>query len=164
MAKAARKRRQETGPGYDGAEHFTTRVKVSLTRSEPRLIRARPGTFEWRYNRDDSNLTPLYHAGVKFADLWERAGAASASSPDWRLSGGGDWKGLPDARLMAMDQIKAARLDIGKWGTARLVDYCVMGSTVAEMAEKYDTDERVMAHVLAMDLRACAVHFKMLRA
>ena len=163
MAKAAKKKRAiENEPGYDGAEHYTTHVKVSLTRSEPRLIRARPGSFEWRYNRDDDNLTPLYHAGVKFAALWERAGTASASSPDLRQSGGGDWKGVPDARLMAMDEIKAARSDIGKWGTARLVDYCVMGTTVSEMAAKYGVDERTIGHTVMMDLRACALHFRLL--
>lgn len=161
MAKA--KRRQPVRlPGYDGAEYFTTRVKVSLTRTEPRLIRARPGTFEWRYNRDDDNLTPLYHAGVKFSGLWEKAGIASDSSPDLNGSGGGQWKGLPDARVMAMDEINSARKEIGRAGTSRLVDYCVMGTTTTEMADKYGVDDRAMGHVLMMDLRACAMHFRYL--
>lgn len=162
MAKAARKQRHEPEPGFDGAEIFETGVKLTATRTERRMVRARPGSFEWRYNRDDSDLTPLYHAGVKFAALWERAGTASASSPDLRQSGGGDWKGLPDARLMAMDEIKAARSDIGKWGTARLVDYCVMGATISEMAAKYGVDERTIGHTVMMDLRACALHFRLL--
>lgn len=149
--------------GYDGAREFETAVKLSGTRSERRVVRARPGSFEWRYNRDDNYLKALYLAGVKFADLWEVAGTASASSPDWKGASGGGWKGLPDARLVAMDEIKNARMDIGRWGTARLVDYCVMGTTASDMALKYDTDERAMAHVLMMDLRACAIHFKMLR-
>lgn len=163
MAKAAKKKRAiENEPGYDGAEHYTTHVKVSLTRSEPRLIRARPGSFEWRYNRDDDNLTPLYHAGVKFAGLWEKAGITSDSSLDITSAGGGQWKGLPDARVMAMDEINAARKEIGKWGTSRLVDYCVLGSTAAEMASKYGAGERAMAFVLMEDLRACALHFRFL--
>lgn len=159
---AIRKQTQLSGPGYDGAEEFTSRVKVSLTRSEVRTIRARPGSFEWRYNRDDDNLTPLYHAGVKFAGLWEKAGIASDSSPDITSSGGGQWKGLPDARVVAMDEIRAARGDIGKWGTARLVDYCVMGTPSSEMASRHGVDERAMSHILMMDLRACALHFKFL--
>ena len=88
MAKAARKKRQEAGPGYDGAEIFETGVRLSPTRIEKRSVRARPGTFEWRYNRDDSALTPLYHAGVDFAVLMERAGAAVAATAA-RLAPGG---------------------------------------------------------------------------
>ncbi len=149
--------------GYDGAVIFETSVRLSGTRTEKRMVRARPGSFEWRYNRDDSNLTPLYHAGVKFATLWEKAGIASDSSPDLSMSGGGgQWKGMPDARVAAMSEINWARSEIGKWGTARLVDYCVMGTTVSEMADKYGFDERGMAHVLMMDLRSCALHFKLL--
>jgi hypothetical protein len=59
-----------------------------------------------------------------------------------------------------MSEINAARKDIGKWSTARLVDYCVMGSTASEMAQKYNTDDRGMGFVLNEDLRACAMHFR----
>lgn len=147
--------------GYkDGAVLSDTKVRLTATRHETRSIRCRPGTFEWRYGR--SGDSALYHAGIRFAELWEIAGAASASSPDMESAGGGQWKGLPNGRAMAMDKIRLLRADIGKWSTARLVDYCVMGSTASEMARKYETDERAMAHVLYMDLRACAEHCRFL--
>lgn len=149
--------------GYDGAVIFETSVRLSGTRTEKRMVRARPGSFEWRYNRDDSNLTPLYHAGVKFATLWEKAGIASDSSPDLSSSGGGSqWAGCPDVRVAAMSEINEARKEIGRLPTARLVDYCVMGTTAGEMAGKYGVEERSMSSVLMLDLRACAMHFKLL--
>lgn len=162
MGRPVKKKAIAQTEGFDGRETFETHVRLSGTRFEKRSIRARPGSFEWRYNRDDSDLTPLYHAGVKFATLWEKAGTASDSSPDLSSSGGGQWKGLPDGRIMAMDEINQARKEMGRWSTARLVDYCVMGSTSSDMASKYGVDEREMGHVLRMDLRACAFHFKLL--
>lgn len=158
--KLARKRKAEkmTEPGYDGAVLDVANVRITATRSEVRGFRCRPGTFEWRYGRKSVD-SALYHAGIKFADLWEKAGTASAGSPSMDFTGGGAWKGIPDGRVDAMSQIKAARSDIGKWSMARLVDYCVMGSSASEMAEKYGSDERGMAFVLYEDLRACANHF-----
>lgn len=149
-------------PGYDGAVEIETSVRITATRSESRSLRCRPGSFEWRYGRANADAA-LYHAGIKFADLWERAGTASASSPDFSSSSsGGQWKGIPDGRVLAMSEINDARKDMGRWSTARLVDYCVMGSTASEMAQKYNTDDRSMAIVLNEDLRACAMHFRQL--
>ena len=157
--KFVRKRKAEPmQPGYDGSVLGSANVRLTATRSEERGFRCRPGSFEWRYGRKSAD-SALYHAGIKFADLWERAGTASASSPDMDFSGGGQWKGIPDGRIYAMSLIQEARKDIGKWGTARLVDYCVMGSTVSEMSAKYESDERAMGFVLYEDLRACANHF-----
>lgn len=161
MARAKRRVKAMPEAGFDGAVLSVADVRLSLARTENRVIRCRPGSFEWRYGRKSVDAS-LYHAGVHFAALWERAGTASASSPDLGAAGGGDWKGMPDGRLVAMDLIRLARNDIGKWGTCRLVDYCVMGTTVAEMAVKYEADERAMAHTLMMDLRACATHFRFL--
>lgn len=146
-------------PGYDGSIEINTSVRITATRSEARSLRCRPGTFEWRYGRANADAA-LYHAGIRFAELWEFAGTASASSPDLAAIGGGMWRGIQTGRLEAMEKIKAARIDIGKWGSARLVDYCVMGSTASEMAKKYNTDDRSMAIVLNEDLRACALHFE----
>lgn len=149
-------------PGYDGAVEIMAEVKITATRFDTRPLRCRPGTFEWRYGRKTAD-SALYHAGIKFADLWERAGTASATAIDYdNAGGGGQWKGLPDGRLVAMDGIRAARMDIGKWGTARLVDYCVMGTAAADIATKYSRDERAMANVLHEDLRAAAFHFELL--
>lgn len=148
-------------PGYDGAIEIDTSVRITATRSEARSLRCRPGTFEWRYGRTNADAS-LYHAGIRFAELWEFAGTSAASSPDLGAIGGGMWRGIQTTRLDAMDKIDAARKDVGKWGTARLVDYCVMGSTASEMAQKYSTDDRSMAIVLNEDLRACAMHFRQL--
>jgi hypothetical protein len=136
-----------------------TSVRITAIRSEARSLRCRPGTFEWRYGRANADAA-LYHAGVRFAELWEFAGTASASSPDLGAVSGGMWRGIQTGRLEAMDKIKAARSDIGRWSMARLVDYCVMGSSASEMARKYNTDDRAMAIVLNEDLRACALHFE----
>jgi hypothetical protein len=155
------KRMQPMEVGYEGTVLIDASVRLTATRYEDRILRCQPGTFEWRYGRKGAN-TSLYHAGIKFADLWERAGTASASSPDLAFTGGGQWKGIPDSRVLAMSEIDAARKDIGKWGTARLVDYCVMGSTAARIALKYGMVERNMAPILDEDLRACALHFNYL--
>jgi hypothetical protein len=150
-----------TEQGYEGAVEIETSVRITATRSESRSLRCRPGTFSWRYARDNAP-TALYHAGCDFSFLWEKAGIASASSPDFAAVGGGMWRGIQVGRLEAMDKIDAARKSIGKLGTARLVDYCVMGSTASEMAQKYGIDERHMGIILNEDLRACAVHFEYL--
>lgn len=157
-ARALKKPKQTAHPGFDGAVLIDATVKMTAARNEVRIIRCRPGTFEWRYGRKTADAT-LYHAGVKFADLWERAGTASASSPDMGSASGGQWKGIPDSRVVAMSEIDAARKDIGKWGTARLVDYCVMGSPSSEIGAKYGMDERAIAFVLFEDLQAAARHF-----
>lgn len=157
MAKVARRIPME--PGYEGAVEIATHVRISATRSEARSLRCRPGTFEWRYGRANADAA-LYHAGIRFAELWEFAGTSSASSPDLGAIGGGMWRGIQTGRLEAMDKIDAARKDIGKWSTARLVDYCVMGTTASDMATKYRHDERHMAIILNEDLRACAMHFE----
>lgn len=159
MAKA--KKAAEMIPGYDGAVLINASVKITQTRWGDRPIRCRPGTFEWRYSRPNAN-SALYHAGIHFATLWEKAGTAAASSPDLGREGTGQWKGIPEGRLEAMQLIDAARKDIGKWGSARLVDYCVMGTPAPEIARKYKTDERAMAFILEADLKACAVHFRFL--
>ena len=161
MAKAARKKREQV-PGYDGAEYFTTRVKVSLTRDEPRIIRARPGTFEWRYNRNDDNLTPLYHAGVKYASLMEQAGAADARSPGMEMTGGSGWNGLPDGRVAALDELRLVMREVGSLATSRLMTYCVRGHSVSEIAASFGVPVRDMSAVLHMDLRALAMHMRYL--
>lgn len=162
-ANLARKKRSvEIKPGFDGAEIFETGVKLSATRVERRMVRARPGTFEWRYNRDDSNLTPLYHAGADFAVLMERAGAADARSPDLRMTGGAGWRGLPDGRVAALDRLKDIMREVGSLSSARLTGYCVRGQSVSEIAAAYRVPVRDMAAVLHQDLRALALHLNYL--
>ncbi len=146
-------------PGYDGAIEIDTETRISGERSKFNLLRCRPGSFEWRYGRKTADAA-LYHAGIKFAELWEFAGTASASSPDLGAIGGGMWRGIQNGRLEAMDKIDAARDSIGAVGTALLVDYLVMGSTASEMGPKYSIDGRSMAIILDHHLHSCANHFR----
>jgi hypothetical protein len=159
MAKQKRRKVEPMGPGYEGAVIIDASVRLSATRWESRALRCRPGTFEWRYGRKNAD-TALYHAGIKLADLWERAGTAAAASPDLRRSGSSQWKNLPDVRAEAMDEIDAAREHIGKAGMSLLVDYCVMGTPASDIAGKYDMGERAMSHVLEHHLACAAVHFR----
>ncbi len=152
-------------PGYDGHVVIDSSVRLSLHRVETRPLRCRPGTFEWRYGRDTLKGTDdgaLYHAGNHYADLWERAGAASASSPDLTQSGGGQWKGLPDGRAVALQDIQDAFRVIGALSSARLTAYCVAGHTASDIAKQYGIGERAIAPVLHEDLRAAAFHFRFL--
>ena len=162
MKRRIKQRPRATEPGYDGAETFETTVRISVRRSEKRSVRARPGTFEWRYNRDDSALTPLYLAGADFAVLMERAGAADAKSPDLRLTGGAGWRGLPDGRVAALDRLKAIMREVGLLASSRLTTYCVRGQSVSEIASAHGIPQRDMAAVLHMDLRALALHLNYL--
>ena len=155
----ARTRKKELEPGYEGAVLIETPVRVTATRFEHRSLRCRPGTFEWRYARPKAE-TALYHAGTHYALLWEKAGTASASSPDLEAAGGGAWKGLPNGRAVAMDDLKHAFRELGKAPTSRLTAYCVQGKTTSELASQYGIPDRDMAAVLEMDLRACASHFR----
>ncbi len=159
------KKRAANKPGFDGAKPFKIRTKISSVRSETRTMRAIPGSFEWKYGRASANLA-LYHAGSHYAVLWERAGTADAKSPNFESTGGGGgWKGMPDGRCAALDDISLAVRELGKLVTVRLTDYCVRGMTVAQIAKKHSMppkhviSEREMGHILGMDLRACALHF-----
>lgn len=134
-------------------------VRVTATRSEPRIVRSRPGDFHWRYNRAKADAS-LLHAGIDFATLWERAGIASAGSSNMEGSGASAWKGLPDGRVRALDELRGIFDAIGKIGSARLHRYCVLGQTAGEIAQQFGISDRDMATVLESDLRSCAVHFK----
>lgn len=160
-SKKQSKRKNAEQPGFEGARVFRSAVRISAARTETRSIRARPGTFEWRYGRKSADAA-LYHAGCHFAVLWERAGTADARSPNLMGASTTGWKGLPDARCDAMSEIGAAVGELGKLVSSRLTDYCVHGLTTAEIARKHDQKERDMAPVLHQDLRACALHFRFL--
>jgi len=157
--KLARQRKPVYTPGYDGTIESEADVRISPTRTDKRSMRCRTGSFEWRYARGkEKGLTALYHAGIEYASLWERAGAASASSPDLLAEGGGSWKGLPDGRVMALDKLKPLLIKLGHLSTHRLTAYCVEGQTVTEIADRFEAAPRDMAAVLHHDLKACAVH------
>lgn len=145
----------------DGSIVTDVAVRLSYARKEKRLIRAMPGTFDWRYGRKTADAS-LYHAGCHFATLWEQAGATGAKSVDWGATPGGDWKGLPDSRAAAMARIRDMTRGESGLGTdqvTRLIAYCIKGWTTAQIAAVNQTKEREMAPVLHHDLRALAKHF-----
>jgi hypothetical protein len=152
-------KRKPMGPGFDGAVIVGATVRLSSQRGEKRLMRARPGTFEWRYGRKSADAA-LYHAGCHFADLWERAGTAAAKSRDLTQVGTPGWRGLPEGRAAALDEVGAASRELGRFATSRLMAYCVEGQTTSEIARRHDAPERDMAAVLHQDLRACAQCFR----
>lgn len=150
------------GAREDDNKVVNAHVRLSGSRLDRRSVRARPGTFEWRYGRKSADAA-LYHGGVMFASLWEIAGTASARSPDFSATPtSSGWKGLPDARAVAMDKLRDAVTTLGKASTSRLQMYCVDGKTCAEIARAHGETERTMAPVLHVDLRACAQHFRCL--
>lgn len=113
--------------------------------------RVRSGGFEWRYG---ARQTARYHAGSEYARLWERAGIASAcAAPLDGTGGGAGWEGLPDARMAAMDRVRAINSKMGSSAIQRLAAYVVDGKTPKEIASSYpDINDRQMASVLDMDL------------
>lgn len=146
--------------GYDGHVLVNAHVQLSAARTEPRTIRCRPGSFEWSYGTRKQHGT-LYHAGVHFSGLWERA-HITVASPNLVPSSSTQWRGLPDARAEALSEINKARSELGRDVMSRLIDFCIMGSTVAEIASKYGVDNRSMAAVLRLDLQSAARHFRFL--
>ncbi|ORE87720.1 hypothetical protein [Aurantimonas sp. 22II-16-19i] len=168
MAKtkqAARSKRVEDDQpkgGMDGAVLHVRRLHTGTQQVLTHSVRCRPGTFEWRYGREGNE--GLYHAGCDFARVWERAGIASAGSSSLVEGGGGNgqWKGLPDGRCVAMDEVREVVREIGKLTAARMVSYCVEGFKTSEIAGRFGISEKEMAAVLHMDLRTLAIHYRYL--
>jgi hypothetical protein len=113
--------------------------------------RVRSGGFEWRYG---ARQTARYHAGSEYARLWERAGIASACAASLDGTGGGaGWEGLPDARMAAIDRLRAINAKLGSAAIQRIAAYVVDGKLPKEIATGYpDINDRQMAAVLDMDL------------
>jgi hypothetical protein len=152
-----------SGEGFEGAELHVRERPIPGTRQIQRsVMRCRPGTFEWRYGRGESGtpLSLLYQAGVEFSGLWERAGMDGPGTVDWAKAGSPQWRGLPDARVVALDDVKEMSRDLGKLVTARLVHYCVQGKTSTEIGMIYDLGERATGHILESDLMAAAQFFR----
>lgn len=157
QANNTRKLLAEDG-GKEGAKISVVKLRVSTDRVSRQAIRAKPGTFEWRYGRHRQDA--LFHTGSHLAQLWERAGIAIASSADFlRGTGGGYASGIGDGRVAAIDKLEGFRVAMGIGASERLIDYCVIGLTSTEIAQKHGTKERDMAPVLHQDLRDCALHF-----
>ncbi|PWJ73843.1 hypothetical protein C7441_12527 [Pseudaminobacter salicylatoxidans] len=145
----------------EGAKVSKVRVRVTDSRYTTKLMRARPGTFEWRYGRDKQDA--FFHAGSHFALLWERAGVAIASPSDFlRGIKSGYATGISDGRVAAYDKLKGAVESLGRFSFERLMLYCVQGLTAAEIAKRDGQTDREAATVLHNDLRECAIHFNFL--
>lgn len=158
MAKRERAERQAAAIGHDGAKTSRVKVKLSSDRVGYQTVRSKPGTFEWRYGRNQQGA--LFHAGNHLAILWERAGMTIASSANFlRGISSGYSTGLADSRANAIDRLDGFRDAMGQKPAERLIDYCVLGMTTAEIARKDGAKERDMAPVLHQHLRDCARHF-----
>lgn len=161
MKKTEIAERRAAAIGNDGRLTSLVRLKVSPHRTIHRTVRARPGTFEWRYGRDSQGT--LFHAGSHLAILWERAGMTIASSANFlRGISSGYATGLADSRAQAIDQLDHFHEAMGHGPAERLIDYCVLGLTTAEIARKDGSSERDMASVLNQHLRDCAKHFNLM--
>lgn len=159
LAKRERAEKRAAALGHDGARLSRVKVKLTASRAGYQTVRSRPGTFEWRYGRNEQDA--LFHAGNHLAILWERAGMTIASSANFlRGITSGYATGLSDSRVQAIDQLDGFRDAMGEKQAERLIDYCVLGMTTAEIARKDGAKERDMAPVLHQHLRDCARHFK----
>lgn len=140
--------------GYDGNVLVRVSTRITSHRVDHRIMRCRPGSFDWRYAKRQS---ALYHAGNQFRLLWEKAGIALASSVDFmRGTKSGSQMGISESRLHALQSLSCVVTDLGRFSTERLIDYCVLGHTTAELANKHALPDRDMAAVLDKDLRSCA--------
>lgn len=157
MAKAKRKT-QPTGPGYDGHVIVKAHVQLSAVRSENRDIRCLPGSFEWSYG-SRKNVGTLYHAGVHFSGLWERANI-TVQSPNLVPTPPAQYRGITDSRAEALSEIQALSRSVGTYAMSRLIDYCILGNTTAEIGAKYGMDSKKMHGVLQADLTDVASHFR----
>lgn len=148
--------------GFDGSEvHIRERPIPGTRQVQETEIRCRPGTFEWRYGRakPSTEMDMLYQAGVEFRRVWERAGMDGPGTVDWGKVGSTQWKGLPDTRCAALDEVKQITQTLGALTTARLVKYVVEEHTSRRIAVMFGQTERDMASWLASDLTAAAVFF-----
>lgn len=146
--------------GHDGMRMSRTKVKLTSNRFTHRNVRSKPGTFEWPYGRKQD---ALFHAGSHLAILWERAGMTIASSANFlRGTASGYATELADGRANAIYKSNGFRKAMDDKPAERLIDYCVLGMTTAEIARRDGAKERDMAPVLHQHLRDCARHFKLM--
>ena len=156
MAVRERKEKKAALKGCEGAETSRVKIRMSSDRVGYQTIRSRPGTFEWRYGRNKQGA--LFHAGSQLAILWERAGMTVASSANFlRGISSGYATGIAEGRVQAIDKLDGFRKAMGYKPAERLIDYCVLGLTTAEIARKDGVIERDMAPVLNQHLKDCAV-------
>lgn len=102
-------------------------------------------------------MATQYHAGAAFARMWERAGIANVGGGIPQLAGRTDGRplgGIQDARVAALDKIRAVSSAIGGPMVRRLVAYCVEGRTLKEIAAGYNgqVSDRQISDTLDVDL------------
>lgn len=149
MAAKAKPKKNGSKLGPDGTVVQNRRIRTRTQAIATLKVRCRPGTFEWRYG---SKGSPEYHAGAAFARLWEQAGIANAGSSAIGAGGVGDWKGMPDGRVAALDEVRNISIAVGGPSMRRLVAYCVEGRTPVEIAASYDVSARAMSETLDINL------------
>lgn len=156
--KRERTERAAAKVGHEGARVSLVKIKLSQDRIGHQMVRAKPGTFEWRYGRNKQDA--LFHAGNHLAILWERAGMTIASSANFlRGTSSGYATGLADGRAQAIDKLNGFREAMGTANAANLIAYCVEGHTASNIAHRNGVNDREMATVLHHCLRQCAQHF-----
>lgn len=161
--RAGRPRGEAKREGFDGTEVFVRERPIPGTSQvQTMAIRSRPGSFVWRYARaaPQTLAAMLYHAGVEFGRLWERAGMDGPATVDWARSGVVQWRGLPPSKIMALDSIRPMVQELGKMVATRLVHYVVQEKTTGELAALYGFKDREMGAILEADLCAAAQYFK----
>lgn len=158
MKKREASERAAASVGHEGARTSLVKIKLSRDRIGHQLMRAKPGTFEWRYGRNKQDVH--FHAGNHLAILWERSGMTIASSANFlRGTSSGYATGLADGRAQAIDKLKGFREVMGTANAANLIAYCVEGQTASVIAHRNGVSDREMAIVLHHSLRQCAKHF-----
>ena len=133
---------------------------MSTVRTAP-AGRSRGADFASRVRR--GYHTPAQaHALQRAVDIWTRATDAGLRSASFEPgSSGPAWRGLPDARVAALDAAAALARDLGRFGGERLKAYGLKGLTLAEMAERFaGGDTRIMATILDSDLNGVVRHFQ----
>lgn len=157
-AKRERTERAAAKIGHEGARVSLVKIKLSQDRIGRQMMRAKPGTFEWRYGRNKQDA--LFHAGNHLAILWERAGMTIASSANFlRGIASGYSGGLADGRAQALDKLDGFREALGTANASNLIAYCVEGQTASTIAHRNGVNDREMATVLHHCLKLCAKHF-----
>ena len=143
--------------GYDGNVLVRVSTRITSHRADKHTLRCRPGDFSWKHARNKQSA--LYHAGTHFCVLWEQAGVALSSSANFlRGIKSGYATGISEARMHALQKLADIVTELGRFSTERLIDYCVLGYTTAEIASKHSQTEREISAALQQDLRSLALH------
>jgi hypothetical protein len=161
LAKSSRRQKIDLAILPEGRE--IVEEEIAGTRDHRNVV-CRPGDFVWKYRtarRGDRLYSEVqYQAGMRFAELWEAAGASSPQSVEWgRPPSAKGYRGITDPVCDALDKFRRMAQHVGKISSTRLYDHVVLGLTTKEMAHKWNVPERIMSAVLSLDLDAVVDFF-----